>query len=260
MHSTMYCNSPCHVLYRNKSPADFADVFNRFGGIMKPYIKDNSGDQLSPINGQINGLFFMAEVQQGTSGEPCSASAFGSTRLIVPIDAMLELAPNLYFADYYCMKGISHYVTLVLTRPGSDADRFCSEYLLPLDLTDQNTNNFFFRDARGNMRVASAVKVEILFTEDVNIGHLTKYRGARIQERVPLIGKGHTTPGGVRKRADCPICNLYPTAAAERPSSRVHRSVFSFTYDCDEDDDDDYVEYDAHDYYDYGAYDYDYDY
>ena len=46
----------CRVLYRNKSPQYFSEVMT--SGVMKAYIKDNSGDQASAINGQINGLSF----------------------------------------------------------------------------------------------------------------------------------------------------------------------------------------------------------
>ena len=54
----MYSQSStvCHFLYRNKSPQYFSDMFSNDGGIMKGYVKDNSGDQASPINGQIDGL------------------------------------------------------------------------------------------------------------------------------------------------------------------------------------------------------------
>ena len=48
-------NTYCRVLYRNKSPQYFSDVFTKNAGVMKVYVKDNSGDQASPINGQING-------------------------------------------------------------------------------------------------------------------------------------------------------------------------------------------------------------
>jgi len=46
----------CRVLYRNKSPEYFNKVFGSDSGIMKVYAKDHSGDQASPINGQIDGL------------------------------------------------------------------------------------------------------------------------------------------------------------------------------------------------------------
>jgi len=53
-------NTFCHVLYRNKSPQYFSDMFTKDAGIMKVYVKDNSGDPASPINGQIDGLSSVA--------------------------------------------------------------------------------------------------------------------------------------------------------------------------------------------------------
>lgn len=47
---------------------------------MKTYIKDPSGDPASPINGKINGLFFMAK---NHNGEPPNYSVFGPIRLQV---------------------------------------------------------------------------------------------------------------------------------------------------------------------------------
>jgi Phytanoyl-CoA hydroxylase-interacting protein C-terminus len=217
--------SPCKVLYRNKSRSYFERIKRRYGGIMAPYIKDHSGDRLSPINGQINGLFFMAEVEPGTS-EPRHASAFGNTRLVVPVEALREVAPKLYFADYYCMKGKSHYVTLVMTAQDSNADNFCSQYLPSLSIAGRYHNKFFYRNSNGNYRVTDCVKVEILFTEDVDVRFLMRHRGAEMHYNIPLIGKGYTTPGGVPKRDDCQECNLYP-----------------ISYDDEEEDDDgDYYE------------------
>ena len=48
-------NTRCRVLYRNKSPQYFSEVFTKHGGIMTVYDKDNSGDPASPINSQIKG-------------------------------------------------------------------------------------------------------------------------------------------------------------------------------------------------------------
>jgi len=53
-------NAFCRVLYRNKPPQYFDNVFNMHSGIMKVYVKDDSGDQASPINGQIDGLSYTA--------------------------------------------------------------------------------------------------------------------------------------------------------------------------------------------------------
>jgi len=49
-------NAFCRVLYRNKPPQYFDKLFHKDSGIMQVYVKDNSGDQASPINGQIDGL------------------------------------------------------------------------------------------------------------------------------------------------------------------------------------------------------------
>ena len=158
------------------------------------------------------GLFFMAEVEPGsTTGEPCYASAFGSTRLIVPVDVLLGLAPQLYFADFYCMRGRFHYITLVMTRYRSTADDFCRQHLLPLSIDDELNNPFFFRRAgTGEMRVAQGVKVEVLFTEDIDVNDFLRRRGATKVENVPLIGKGSSTPGGLPKNPNCYVCNLQP--------------------------------------------------
>ena len=154
----------------------------------------------------------MAEVEQGSmTGEPCRVSAFGSTRLIIPVDVLLGLAPQLYFADFYCMRGRFHYITLVMTRHGSTTDNFCRQHLLPLSIDDELNNPFLFRRAgTREMWVAQGVKVEVLFTEDIDVNDFIRCRGATMVENVPLIGKGSSTPGGVPKKRSCPVCNLQP--------------------------------------------------
>jgi hypothetical protein len=138
--------SPRTVLYRNKSPEYFASMFAADRGVMKVYAKDPSGDQASPINGRIDGLFFMAEVEPGsTRGEPVRVSPFGGTRMTVPVDVMLAAAPRLYFADYYCMRGRFHYITLVMCKAGSTPDEFCAEHLLKLDVNDTVNNMHVWR-------------------------------------------------------------------------------------------------------------------
>lgn len=139
----------------------------------------------------------MAEVEAGSmTGEPCRVSAFGSTRFIVPVDALLADAPRLYFADFYCMRGRFHYVTLVMTGPGSSTDDFCRRRLLPLSVDDERSNPFLFRrTGTGEMRVAQGVKVEVLFTQDIDVNSFRRYRGAKIVEDVPLIGKGQVDTG-----------------------------------------------------------------
>jgi len=159
----------------------------------------------------------MAEVEPGsTTGEPCRVSAFGSMRFIVPVGVLLEVTPRLYFADFYCMHGRFHYITLVMTRPGSTADNFCRQHLLPLSVDDQQNNPFLFRQAgTGEMRVAQGVKVEVLYTEDINVNYMRQYRGAEMVEDVPTVGKGSSTPGGLPKNPNCYVCNLLPPFNAD---------------------------------------------
>jgi len=156
----------------------------------------------------------MAEVRWGSNtGELTQWSAFGNRRLVVPVDDMLELAPRLYFADFYCMYGKSHYITLVMTRRGSTTDEFCSQHLLPLSIDDEDNNPFLFRSAvTGEMRVAQGdVKVEVLFTENVDVSELKRRPEVKIVDvEVPPRCRGSSTPGGVPKNSSCEKCNIRP--------------------------------------------------
>jgi len=152
----------------------------------------------------------MAEVERGSAtGEPCRVSPFGSTRLTVPVEVLLDMAPQLYFTDFYCLHGKFHYITLVMTTPGSAADEFCRQHLLALSVDDERNNPFLFRrPGTREMRVAEGVKVEVFFTENINVDDFLSRRGARIVENIPLVGKGSSTPGGVPKNPWCTKCNL----------------------------------------------------
>ena len=175
---------------------------------MEVYDKDPSGDPKSPINGRIQGLFFMASVEPGTDGEPMRRSQFGRTRLLVPVDVLVQIAGNLYFADFYCMLSKQHFVTLVLTTPGSEADRYCEGHLPKLDITH---NPFFFFDLVANSYKVSARKllsVEILFTENIDVRTLVSNKGAQIRHNIPIFGKGSSTKGGRPKDPDCTLCNI----------------------------------------------------
>lgn len=206
-HAKWHGDSICKYFYRNKPQHYFDDIFSNHNGLMEVYIKDNSGDPGSPINGRINGLFFMASVEPGTtSGQPVMRSAFGGTRLLLPTTTLLSVTPNVYFADFYCMRGQYHYVTLVLTKPYSETDTFCANRLLRLSLNDKENNPFLFYDVSGQLRVSTRdhLHVELLFTENLDIN---QYRST-LQQYTPLIGKGQTTPGGLPKKANCSTCNV----------------------------------------------------
>lgn len=206
-----YCSksgsTQCNWLYRNKSPEYFNNIMDNCGGIMEVYTKDNSGDPLSPINGRIDGLFFLAKNKNGI---PPRYSYFGSMRLQVPTNVLLYMAPNIYFADFYCMQSEIHQVTLVMTKPGSESDHFCRAKLLPLSLTDRQNNPFLFRHGE-HLFTSSKEKleVELFYTEDINVGHFLDHYGAFFSY-TKTKGQGHSTPGGIKKNPHCSVCNLPP--------------------------------------------------
>ena len=204
-----YCDNSsvtvCNWLYRNKPVSYFNDIFRNHRGTMKVYVKDNSGDQASPINGKVKGLFFMAN---NVGGKPPSTSQFGPRRFQVPAEYLLEAAPNVYFVDFYCMRGRDHYVTLVATCPGSETDKFCSRLLLPIDLCDSARNPFlFWKNGFLFVTSNSNLQVEILYTEDINVYEWMIYGGALMLD-VMSVCKGSSTPGGVPKNPNCSVCNL----------------------------------------------------
>jgi len=195
----------CKWLYRNRWESYFRDIFKKHGGIMEVYEKDNSGDPASPINGQIKGLFFMAK---NINEEPPQDSPFGKCRIQIPASVLLSMAPNLYFVDFYCMNGKTHYVTLVMTKPGSSADNYCQEKLLRLSHDD---NPFLFR--RGSqwyVNVTQYVLVELFYTENIDIIKMITEYGAIYREDIPTPPhcRGRSTPGGVPKNKLCTNCNL----------------------------------------------------
>jgi Phytanoyl-CoA hydroxylase-interacting protein C-terminus len=122
---------------------------------------------------------------------------------------MLDLAPNCYFVDFYCMNGSTHYVTLVMTSPGSAADEFCLSHGLPqLDINDGQSNPFICRFNDGTyVNVAPRLQIELFFTETVDVRSLLRRAGACMTS-VRTVGRGSSTPGGIPKNSACPICNL----------------------------------------------------
>ena len=196
------------VFYRDK-PADyFRHISKNNKNTMTVYVKDNNGDPASIINGQINGLFFSTK-------NPGNISHFGDQRVTIPAEAMLTADSNLYFADFYCFKQ-AHYVTVVLTRPGSDTDRFCESNLIKLDIT---CNEFLERSCRSwecVVRVSHKVWVEVLYTEDVDL--------SRPECTFSTVrSTGTSTPGGLPKNPKCQVCNL-PTGLYNMEGLRASAS------------------------------------
>ena len=147
----------------------------------------------------------MSKVQDG---QPQPQSPFGNTRLLVRADILLGLAPNVYFADFYCLNRKDHYITLVLARHGSDADRLCQERLPKLNIYDKNASPFLYMKS-GEVRVSSRFMVELFFTEDLEVAQLladgTK---AQMKYNIPTFGPGQTSQGGRAKHSSCATCEL----------------------------------------------------
>ncbi len=167
-------------------------------------IRQKSGDLASPIKGAIAGLFFGTNPSFGT-GEPPVSSRYGNNRLLAPARYMLTELPNLYFADFFCMYS-THYVTLVMTRPDSGADKFCREKLVKVD---PKKNPFLCIDSQDKVTVSKVVWVEILYTQNVNVRKI-RHEGGAVREVEFDAERGGSRY--IPKNSGCEICNLYPTA------------------------------------------------
>ncbi|XP_046558135.1 uncharacterized protein LOC124267267 isoform X2 [Haliotis rubra] len=124
--------------YRNKPKHYYTNIMSNRGGVMEKYIKDNNGDPYSAINHKINGLFFSGSLDTRSMNPP-DFSYFGDTRLFIPAEELFTSDTRMYFADFFCHNKV-HYVTAVVTKTGSEEDRFCEGRLIELDLKD---NPFF---------------------------------------------------------------------------------------------------------------------
>jgi len=212
---------PCNWMYRNKGHTYFSRI-EASGGVMRTQLKDDGGDPRSPINGKLRGLFFMAN--NDMSGEPPDYSFFGPVRIQIKSDELFRLAPNLYFADFYCMgTGYSrkHYVILVMTKTGSSADLFCRQNLVPLD----TANNPFLYTNNGRLYyTCSNLMVEVFYTANLNITELQS-SGKAIKTTVMTQGRGHSTRGGKPKNPSCPTCNVSPITESREPVCNVSHTV-----------------------------------
>jgi len=203
-----YGVAPCRYLYRNKPKEYFDSMFDMCGGIMNTYLKDASGDLRSPINGEIWGLFFFANANRYS--QPFPFSPFGDTRVLILVEEILRLTPNMFFADFHCMQNNKdvHHVTIVLTETGSSADEFCKRCLSRLD---PDSNPFFYREEDGRIWVSSAIFVDVFVTEDLNVKHMIKRGVAKMEYNVPTRGLGKTSQGGEKgvKSGNCEHCDIF---------------------------------------------------
>ncbi|XP_067675493.1 phytanoyl-CoA hydroxylase-interacting protein-like [Haliotis asinina] len=181
-------------LYRSQ-PEDYFDELGN--NIMTPQLKDNGGDPLCPINGRLKGVFFGVTLW---NGDLPTISPYGDTRVVVPLERLFDDSARLYFADFYCMRGQrdNHYVTLVLTKKGTKADRFCRQNLIPL----KKRRNMFLRMKERTYKTLrkNNVWVEVFYTDKVDISGLEL-------DQTDVIGRGRSS-GGIPKTFGCDICNV----------------------------------------------------
>ncbi|XP_067676607.1 uncharacterized protein [Haliotis asinina] len=129
-------------MYRNKPASYFDNIMYNRNGVMEKYMKDNNGDPYSAINHKISGLFFSGSFDTRETNppqRPPNFSYFGESRLFIPAEVLFTSDTRMYFADFFCHNKV-HYVTAVVTKIGSEEDRFCEDRLIELDL---KSNPFF---------------------------------------------------------------------------------------------------------------------
>lgn len=193
--------------YRNKSVDYFDDIMHVNDGVMYPAMKDNNGDRYSIINSNMAGIFFSGLLLPSTL-QPPKTSIFGTRRLYVKSTMLFNHNTKMYFADFYCYNKIVHYLTIVLTKPGSLSDQFCEQNLVELDIYSNPFLQLSVIDGVQRVLVTLNVIIEIFYTEPVDLFAMSMTPGVSMYEDVPLTGRGSSVEGGIPKKEDCQICNL----------------------------------------------------
>ncbi|KAK6188551.1 hypothetical protein SNE40_004706 [Patella caerulea] len=197
---------PIPCLYRDKPSNHEKIIEAKKTGVMSKYIKDKNGDQASSINKKINGLHFSASASKVTK-QPLEISFFGDYRITIPPQSILP-GHNLYFADFYCKKFRGpHYVTLVLSVPGSVEDVYCHNRLVKLDLRN---NKFMYYDRRHGYRTTKAMHIEVLYTEDIDLSIWRQIPNFQefVLPKENVRGRGRSRIEGLPKYTACETCNL----------------------------------------------------
>lgn len=200
--------SKVNWVYRNKSDEYFQRILDG-NGVMKPILKDNAGDPNCPINEKVKGIWLSATLYPWDSDNPealPSNSPFGNTRIQIPVERMIDKFKHLYFSDFYCLKKNGyHYISLVLTEPDSESDKFCSKNLLQLDIED---NKYVMIDkvtADVKVHHGDKVWVELFYTERINIKREINNHGAKIIKNIREVSVNYNDP---KKTSDCKVCNI----------------------------------------------------
>uniref|UniRef100_A0A914I3S5 Phytanoyl-CoA hydroxylase-interacting protein-like C-terminal domain-containing protein n=1 Tax=Globodera rostochiensis TaxID=31243 RepID=A0A914I3S5_GLORO len=192
--------------------------------IMQPYTKDENGHPGCPINGSIDGFFFSTLLRGKNLPRD---SPFGDVQMVMPAHKLLNFNTcNMYFADFYCnsakpdeqgLSSVLHYITVVVCKHGSSADRFCKmKNMIQLDWF----NNAFLKvHQRAPSPIASPpqylavcreinlnkldLMVEVYYTEPVSL-----FDADDFNEVIPF-GKGSSRKEGLPNNKQCIRCNIY---------------------------------------------------
>ncbi|CAC5392316.1 unnamed protein product [Mytilus coruscus] len=194
--------------YRNKSINYFDSIMmSDSDGIMYPNLKDNNGDRYSIVNENIEGIFFSALLLPSTL-KPPKTSIFGTRRLYVRSTLLLNEDVKMYFADFYCYNNVVHYVTIVLTKPGSESDQFCDKNLVQLNAYSNPFLQLTTIDGVQKVLVTLNAVIEIFYTEPIDLMAMSLLPGASMYSDVQLAGRGSSVEGGIPKKDDCDLCNV----------------------------------------------------
>ena len=196
-----------NYLFRNNHPEYFEDIQQNKGNMMLVSPKNPNGDLRSPITNHLKGI----EFNVGEENFLPRNSKFGDTRLIIPLERLIDFRECiLYFSDLYC-HGKGHHVLLVVTRRGSSADAFCAQRLPRLPWIPRNSgfeNPLLFFDQKTDVFMATpTVWVSIFYTENVRINDNTDFYERGFGRRAVGYGKP--------KDPSCVICNLHLIARSD---------------------------------------------
>lgn len=129
-------------------------------------------------------------------------SPYGDCRFTIEASKLISLSCKFYFANFYCSPSHIHYITIVITKPGSTADKLC-KYLLPA--LDPQQNPFFTitkvskKQRKFFVLKNSRAWVEIFYSDavDTKIGEFANIHTLGSCRRVPYA-----------KNKKCEICNI----------------------------------------------------
>ncbi|UMM10860.1 hypothetical protein L5515_000439 [Caenorhabditis briggsae] len=187
------------VVYRCKPKEYWDQIKTHCQRMMYKYNKVVNGQPANLLNRRLAGLFFSTFIK--SDGSLPKTSLFGDVRFSMPAGILLDpRVHRLYFGDFYC-RSKRHYVTLVVTRKGSEADMYCFTNLLSLHPLFNPYLKIIHDNGNWRFFVATAVTVDLLYTENVHtcFGRLS-----------PVEPRGGNLHGVYPNDKTCRMCNLYP--------------------------------------------------